>query len=130
MPDICERYRPAAVQAGVVLSTSGSGPIEVIAGKTGVTRSCDNYDAVKLKCRQWTGEAPIKLHHKKVAALTPTRSLEQAKAAKAKANPPSNAPAAKAIETALTPPKSVAPKATEAPAAPAAESTTRRIENA
>lgn len=128
MPDVCERYRPADPVAGVVLSTS-SGPMEVIDGRTGITRSCDNYDAAKLKCRQWTGEPATVHHRKKVASLTPTRSLEQAKAAKAKTTQPSTAPAAKAIETALTPPKSVAPKAAETPAAPPAAQSTTTKEN-
>jgi hypothetical protein len=131
MPDICERYRPASVQAGVVLSTQGAGMIDVIDGKTGLTRPCANYDAAALKCRQWSGEAPIVIRrHKKVASLTPpTRSLEQAKAAKAKAKP-ADSPGSKAIESAMTPPKSAGPKPTETPAAPpAADSTPTTKEN-
>lgn len=121
MPDVCERYRPAAPPAGVVLSAQG--PVEVIDGKTGVTRPCDNYDAAKLKCRQWTGAAPVTIHHRKVAALTP--NTPPSKPTRSRATTPSTSPASKAIETALTPPKSVAPKATEPPAAPAAESITK-----
>jgi hypothetical protein len=127
MPDICERYRPASAGPAprVLLSTDTAGVLDIIDGKTGLTRPCDNYDPVKLKCRHWVGEPSVVIRrHKKIAAIAPTRSLEQAKAEKARKMSPSNAPAAKAIETALTPPKSVAPAA-EKPAAPAAESTTK-----
>ena len=73
MPDVCQRYVPAV--PGVVpvgyytMSAESGGPIEVVEGKTGRTRMCDNYDALRQKCKVWTGVAPIKL-----ASAKPTRS--------------------------------------------------------
>jgi hypothetical protein len=43
--------------------------MEVIDGKTGITRWCDNYDSIKLKCRKWQDEpAP---HHRVAARHVP-----------------------------------------------------------
>lgn len=95
MPDICEKYWPTgvavpvgvAIARPVTMSVAATGAIEVIDGKTGQTRLCDRYDPVKQKCWQWQGEAERRITQphrvKKVAAITPTKSLEQAKAEKA-----------------------------------------------
>jgi len=86
MPDICERYRPVPVQAGVILSAqeTSSGSIQVIDGRTGVERSCDNYDAARQKCRQWTGEPP----RRRVVAITPTKTLAKQRTAPRPAQAP------------------------------------------
>jgi hypothetical protein len=48
--------------APLVLATGGAtGAIEVVDGRTGVTRSCDNYNAARQKCLQWTGEPRLKV---------------------------------------------------------------------
>ena len=112
MPDICERYRPVPAPVGVILDARGTstGAIEVVDGRTGATRLCDNYDAARQKCWQWTGEPPI-APRKRVAAVTPQKRLT----------------ASQAIEAAITPPKSVAPKAAVKPAAePAVEPSTTK----
>jgi hypothetical protein len=98
MPDICERYRPVPAPTGVILDARGtsSGAIEVVDGRSGTTRLCDNYDAARQKCWQWTGEPSIR-RKPRVAAMTP--------------------------------PKSVAPKAAEKPAARAAEPEPAKKEN-
>jgi len=66
MSEICVMYMPrellpygvaAAVEPAVVMAsaTGGTGgPIELIDGKTGKTRLCDNYDSGKQKCRRWS----------------------------------------------------------------------------
>lgn len=114
MPDICERYRPVPAPVGVVLDARGTstGAIEVVDGRTGTTRLCDNYDAARQKCWQWTGQPPI-APRKRVAAVTPQKRLS----------------ASQAIEAAITPPKSVAPKAAVKPAAPAVEPEPAKKEN-
>jgi hypothetical protein len=71
MPDICYRYAPQQQGAQpIVLSTNPIGQIELIDGKTGLTRMCDNYDAARYRCLAWTGERPHRrMASKKSAAI-------------------------------------------------------------
>jgi len=105
MPDICQQYWPAGVplpsgivvSPGVVMNVNASGPIEVIEGKTGITRLCDNYDAARQRCIAWTGAkrrmAKATHHHrpKPLAAAAPAAVAR--------------APAVQAIEAATAPPE-------------------------
>lgn len=65
MPDVCAKYmpqgaRPNYARAEVTAVTArpvyagNEGRIELIDGKTGAARWCDNYDAVKHHCRAWS----------------------------------------------------------------------------
>jgi hypothetical protein len=69
MPDICARYTPMVTSAGyepvvstLMSATADAAPrgtsIEVIDGKTGITRPCDDYNAVRQKCLNWADAAP------------------------------------------------------------------------
>jgi hypothetical protein len=71
MPDVCAKYTPVVTPAGnplvapapYYMSTEpkaermGGTSIEVIDGKTGLTRPCDDYNAVRQKCLNWA-DAP------------------------------------------------------------------------
>lgn len=97
MPDVCGTYlpvqQPQPVGLVMTASTSGpSGPIEVIEGKTGTVRLCDNYDAARQRCRAWTGEKM------KVAQVHP-RQMPKAVPASGEAKP----------ATPVAPPAPVAP---------------------
>jgi hypothetical protein len=69
MPDICARYMPQyGGGAAVVMSVNANEPIELVDGKTGLNRMCDNYDAARQRCRAWTGEKiRVAAHHPKPA---------------------------------------------------------------
>jgi hypothetical protein len=109
MPDICQRYWPVGVPlpagvavvvapggpAAIVMTANSSGPIEVIEGKTGITRLCDNYDAARQRCIAWTGAK------QRMATATPTRRPKPLATASAAAR----APAVQAIEAATAPEK-------------------------
>jgi hypothetical protein len=76
MPDICTRYAPGVAPAGVVapvsvLMSTGGSPIELIDGRTGQVRMCDNYNAARQRCMQWQGEPP----RHRVAAMNPPKRL-------------------------------------------------------
>jgi hypothetical protein len=71
MPDVCYQYLPQQ-QPGyygafasttpvpnVILSTDPSA-IELIDGKTGQVRMCDNYDSKKFKCWHWQDDHRVK----------------------------------------------------------------------
>jgi len=53
MPDICARYMPRSERAYAAFATSPAGPIELIDGKTGKPRWCEQYDAAAQRCRVW-----------------------------------------------------------------------------
>jgi hypothetical protein len=88
MPEVCYEYMPhqRAGYAPLVLSTEPSQGIELIDGSTGRTRTCDNYDQVKYKCRQWHDELP---HKRRMAAMVPHKMVTKP------------APAKEAIELAI-----------------------------
>jgi len=90
MPEVCVQYLPVAASVGItpagyyeqpmpvsVLADASinGGAVEVIEGKTGRMRMCDNYDAGAQRCRAWTGAPNIKIAaahpHKRVAAAKP-----------------------------------------------------------
>jgi hypothetical protein len=87
MPDICERYRPAGVPAGYGVVTLQA-PVELVApargiqvvdGRTGLTRTCDDYNETRHKCLQWAGEsrvasAPPARRHKSTVAVATAHS--------------------------------------------------------
>jgi len=98
MPDICETYRPQQQPAGIVMSASATGAIEVIDGRTGATRLCDDYNATRQKCLQWNGEK------RRVAAASPPKP--RLTAPRPATSPPSaTAPAAAASPAAAAEPK-------------------------
>lgn len=108
MPDVCERYVPVVAQPvvspwyapvrtgpdyGYPPARVAGAPIEVIEGKTGRTRMCDNYDEPAQKCRRWSGEA-TRLAQKPTAKRTVAGSQSA---------PPSTSAAAVAAATSPDP---------------------------
>lgn len=97
MPDICVRYLPqppAGYVAPLVLSASSDGgPIEVIEGKTGRTRICNDYDAPGQRCRVWAGQrmAAMIPHKRPIAA--PKAAMPRSAAKPSAAEKPAEAPA-------------------------------------
>jgi hypothetical protein len=57
MPDICQRYMPRerVAYAAAITPVAGSTPgrIELVDGKTGAARWCDDYDPARRHCRRW-----------------------------------------------------------------------------
>jgi hypothetical protein len=79
MPDVCEQYRPVGVAQGYGVALAASDPalvapprgaIQVVEGRTGLTRSCDRYDDTAQKCIKWTGESKTRLAHKRPTTAT------------------------------------------------------------
>jgi hypothetical protein len=90
MPEVCGAYLPAppgsavaavaAVPPAVEVPPYFGGPIEVIEGKTGEVRMCDDYDATRQRCRAWAGQH----HRRKIAAASPKPNKPAATVAAAK----------------------------------------------
>jgi hypothetical protein len=91
MPDVCGAYLPAApgsavaavaaVAPAVEVAPYLGGPIELIDGKTGQMRMCDDYDQARQRCRLWTGQQ--RHHpHRKIAAVSPNKPVATLAAAK------------------------------------------------
>src|SRR5262249_1857030 len=58
MPDVCVKYMPPrapayAAAGGPAPLVVDGGPIELVEGKTGKVRMCNNYDAALQRCRVW-----------------------------------------------------------------------------
>ena len=82
MPDVCGVYlpqvQPAAYYAGQplparVANAYDGGPIELVDGRTGQPRMCNNYNAGRQRCVAWADGAPVKLaamHHAKPKKAT------------------------------------------------------------
>jgi hypothetical protein len=109
MPDVCARYTPVVVEPvggypliaprpvrggpdyGYPPARVAGAPIEVVEGKTGLTKLCDNYDEPAQKCRKWTGQ-PTRLANKPskrtIAKLTPQPAPSTPAAAVAAATSP------------------------------------------
>lgn len=55
MPDVCASYLPrqeyASAESPEPVYTGG--PIELVEGKTGKARWCDDYNVAKARCRKW-----------------------------------------------------------------------------
>lgn len=94
MPEVCGAYLPAApgsavaavaaVAPAVEVPPYFGGPIELIDGKTGQMRSCDDYDQARQRCRLWTGQH----HRRKIAAtVSPKKPVATVAAAKPAADP-------------------------------------------
>ena len=97
MPEVCGQYLPqpasgyygsalaavAAVPPAVEAPYMG-GPIEVIEGKTGEVRMCDEYDAARQRCRLWAGQHH---HRRNIAAVSPNKPAATVAAAKPAADP-------------------------------------------
>jgi hypothetical protein len=111
MPDVCQRYWPVGqpLPAGLVVVTPevtsgyplvaprrqinnpnygyeqpyamGGTSIEVIDGKTGLTRPCNEYNSVRLKCLNWAdGKGNIKLAAKPKKSATVVVAVKPAPA--------------------------------------------------
>lgn len=129
MPDICQQYWPPGLplpygvavgypegyvaparygRVSALMSTTppvarmGGSSIEVVDGKTGLTRPCDDYNAVRLKCMSWadapkrTVDASKKLNPTptvKLASATPHRPKKTVAAPTVATVTPASAPA-------------------------------------
>jgi hypothetical protein len=84
MPDICTRYTPVVTPQGyaagpvstLMSASTDAAPmegtsIEVIDGKTGITRPCSDYNAVRQKCLNWADAAPKRVR----VAARPKRAV-------------------------------------------------------
>ena len=99
MPGLCDSYMPhAAAPVGVAYASVQpgvytGGPIELIDGRTGLDRTCNDYNEVRRRCRQWADGGPV-MHvtHKRLAAATVV-AKKPATEKKAMAASPSAAPA-------------------------------------
>jgi hypothetical protein len=97
MPDICEMNRPGAMRAGLpvraLMSAEGSaGAMRVIDGRDGVEKDCLNYNSAKQKCYHWAGERSTA---RRVAAITPSKTLPKPKPVAPKSPPTEPAAAPK-----------------------------------
>jgi hypothetical protein len=64
MPDVCTIYLPRPVAAGSVVSVTSrteyvGGPIELVDGRTGLQRTCNDYNVARQRCRQWATETAV-----------------------------------------------------------------------
>jgi hypothetical protein len=55
MPEVCTAYGPRDPRQAYASADAGytGGQIELIDGKTGAPRMCDDYNVSKRRCRVW-----------------------------------------------------------------------------
>lgn len=61
MPEVCQQYMPQYAYAGYagpvepnqVEADYTGGPVEVVERKTGLTRTCNDFDVTRHRCRVW-----------------------------------------------------------------------------
>ena len=80
MPDVCGVYLPQPVAYGAAVALPpnvrqayAGGPIELIDGRTGQPRICNDYNAERARCVAWADGAPVRLasaHHAKPKKAT------------------------------------------------------------